>query len=454
MEKKCYKFYTTRSKSMTKVFILIFKFLFISSSLLHAIEVNITKGQIEPLPIAIVQFNNQSPEEFEYSSKINDVISSNLKNTSLFKILPEESFLQSKNEVFLQPTFADWRLIDANFLVSGIINYADNNLSINFKLWDVYQEKLIVNKSISGINLADWRISSHIISNLIYEGITGEKGYFDTKVVYVAEENFGSKRSKKLAMMDYDGFNHTILTDGSNLVLTPRFSPDGKNIVFLQFKDNKASVYLMNLKNKKITILGDYLGMSFAPRFSPNGRRIVFSLTQKGRSNIFIQDVNNKNKFQITDNRHINTSPYFSPDGKRIVFSSDRAGKQNLYIKKIDNKSGKAERITYGKGNYATPVWSPRGDYIAFTKSFKKSFFIGLIKTDGKGERLISEGYLTDGPTWSPNGRTLAFFKTIKDKNNKYKSKLFTIDITGNLEKVLETPFEASDPDWGPSIKY
>ena len=254
--------------------------------------------------------------------------------------------------------------------------------------------------------------------------------------------------------MDYDGFNHTILTDGSNLVLTPRFSPDGKNIVFLQFKDDKASVYLMNLKNKKITILGDYLGMSFAPRFSPNGRRIVFSLAQKGKSNIFIQDVNNKNKFQITDNRHINTSPYFSPDGKRIVFSSDRAGKQNLYIKKIDNKSGKAERITFGKGNYATPVWSPRGDYIAFTKSLKKSFFIGLIKADGKGERLISEGYLTDGPTWSPNGRTLAFFKTVKDKNNKYKSKLFTIDITGNLEKVLETPFEASDPDWGPSIKY
>ena len=236
---------------MTKIFILIFKFLFISSSLLYAIEVNITKGQIEPLPIAIVQFNNQNPEEFEYSSKINDVISSNLKNTSLFKILPEESFLQSKNEVFLQPTFADWRLIDANFLVSGIISYADNNLSINFKLWDVYQEKLIINKSISGINLDDWRISSHIISNLIYEGITGEKGYFDTKVVYVAEENFGSKGQKKLAMMDYDGFNHTILTDGSNLVLTPRFSPDGKNIVFLQFKDNKASVYLMNLKNKK-----------------------------------------------------------------------------------------------------------------------------------------------------------------------------------------------------------
>ena len=253
--------------------------------------------------------------------------------------------------------------------------------------------------------------------------------------------------------MDFDGENHEILTNGKNLVLTPRFSPDGKNIVFLQYKNNKASVYLMSLKNLKTKILGNFDGMSFAPRFSPDGKKIIFSLTDRGRSNIYIQNLENKKKLQITNNRYINTSPYFSPDGKKIVFSSDRAGKQNLYIKNPNDKSANAKRITYGKGNYATPVWSPRGDYIAFTKSYKKKFFIGLINSNGKGERLISEGYLTEGPTWSPNGRTLAFYKLIK-KNNKYQSKLFTIDITGNIEKELLTPFQATDPDWGPSIKY
>jgi len=350
--------------------------------------------------------------------------------------------------------FSDWRLIDANFLVGGKIELENNILKVNLKLWDVYQEKLVINKDISGVSVADWRILSHIISNLIYQKITGEKGYFDTKLVYVAEEGTDAKKIKKLAIMDYDGENHEILSDGKELVLTPRFSPNGKNIVFLKYKNNKASVYIMNIKSRNTKILGDFTGMSFAPRFAPNGKKIIFSLTDRGKSNVFLQNLEDDQKDQITNNKYINTSPYFSPDGKKIVFSSDRAGKQNLYIKNIEKKSSKAERITYGKGNYATPVWSPRGDYIAFTKSYRKKFFIGLIKSNGTGERLISEGYLTDGPSWSPNGRTLVFFKTIKNSNNQYKTKLFTIDITGNLEKELATPYQASDPDWGPSIKY
>ena len=439
---------------MKKIVILIIYFIFSHYSLLKGLEIDVTEGKIEPLPIALVTFNYQDTLEKDYSAKINTIISNNLRNTGLFKILSEKSFLQSQNEVFLQPLFGDWRLIDANFLISGELSLNENLLKINFKLWDVYQEKLILNKNISGISASDWRISSHIISNLIYESITGEKGYFDTKVVYIAEEGEGGKKSKKLAIMDYDGNNHKILSDGKDLVLTPRFSPDGKNIVFLQYKDNKASVYLMNLMSRRIKILGNYSGMSFAPRFSPNGKKIIFSLTERGKSNIFIRDLEKNKQFQVTNNKYINTSPSFSPDGKKVVFSSDRAGKQNLYIKKIGDNINKIERITYGKGNYATPVWSPRGDYIAFTKSYRKSFFIGLIQANGKGERLISEGYLTDGPTWSPNGRTLAFYKTVKNKNNKYVSKLFTIDITGNLEKELVTPYQASDPDWGPSIKY
>tara|TARA_E500000178_G_scaffold232537_1_gene229027 strand:+ start:531 stop:1856 length:1326 start_codon:yes stop_codon:yes gene_type:complete len=441
---------------MKKIFILIFLSLFTFNkfSLLNGVEIDVTEGKIEPLPIAITKFNYENINIEDYSSKIFTIISNNLGNTGLFKILSNQSFLQTENEVFFQPLFSDWRLIDANFLVGGKIELENNILKVNLKLWDVYQEKLVINKNISGVSVADWRILSHIISNLIYQKITGEKGYFDTKLVYVAEEGTDEKKIKKLAIMDYDGENHEILSDGKELVLTPRFSPNGKNIVFLKYKNNKASVYIMNIKSRDTKILGDFTGMSFAPRFAPNGNKIIFSLTDRGKSNIFLQNLEDDQKFQITNNKYINTSPYFSPDGKSIVFSSDRAGKQNLYIKNIEKKSSRAERITYGNGNYATPVWSPRGDYIAFTKSYRKKFFIGLIKSNGTGERLISEGYLTDGPSWSPNGRTLVFFKTIKNRNNQYKTKLFTIDITGNLEKELVTPYQASDPDWGPSIKY
>ena len=254
--------------------------------------------------------------------------------------------------------------------------------------------------------------------------------------------------------MDYDGENHEYLTNGQNLAITPRFSPDGKKIAYLSFAKKKPTVFLLDIITKKEKILGDFSGMSFAPRFSPNGKKITFSLTRKGSSNIFVQDLNNNDIIQVTKNRHINTSPSFSPDNKWLVFSSDRSGKQNLYVKKIDNSiKEKAKRISYGEGNYATPAWSPRGDYIAFTKTFRNEFYIGLMKRDGSGERIISKGYLTESPSWSPNGRTLVFNKIIK-KNNKLVSSIFTIDITGNLEKKIITPNEASDPDWGPSINY
>ena len=184
---------------MKKVTILIFSFILIfsSSSLLKGVEINVTEGKIEPLPLAVTKFNYLNKNEESYSTQITNIISNNLEDTGLFKVLSSESYLQSENEVFFQPLFADWRLIDANFLVSGKIKIENNVLEINFKLWDVYQEKLVINKNISGITKSDWRISSHIISNLIYEKITGEKGYFDTKLVYVAEEGMQEKKNKK-----------------------------------------------------------------------------------------------------------------------------------------------------------------------------------------------------------------------------------------------------------------
>ena len=241
---------------MKKLFILIFLSLFTFNkfSLLNGVEIDVTEGKIEPLPIAITKFNYENINIEDYSSKIFTIISNNLGNTGLFKILSNQSFLQTENEVFFQPLFSDWRLIDANFLVGGKIELENNILKVNLKLWDVYQEKLVINKNISGVSVADWRILSHIISNLIYQKITGEKGYFDTKLVYVAEEGTDEKKIKKLAIMDYDGENHEILSDGKELVLTPRFSPNGKNIVFLKYKNNKASVYIMNIKSRDTKI--------------------------------------------------------------------------------------------------------------------------------------------------------------------------------------------------------
>ncbi len=430
-------------------FILLFKGVYSAP-----IEIDVTKGVIEPLPIAITKFNYKSIKEKIISKKIYEVVSNDLENSGLFRKISNNAFLQDEEEVFFQPLFRDWSLIDANLIVSGKIQIKYDKLLVNIKMWDVYREKLILSKKIEVVNDNNFRIVAHIISNLVYQRVTGEKGYFDTRLVYIAEEKTANNISKRIAVMDYDGNNHEYLTDGKNIAITPRFSPDGKKVAYLSFSDKKPTVYLLDLNTKKERVLGNFSGMSFAPRFSPDGEKIIFSLTKKGSSNIFIQKLSNNEIIQITNNRHINTSPSFSPDNKWIVFSSDRSGKQNLYIKKNNSdKSNKAKRISYGSGSYATPVWSPRGDYIAFTKTYRNEFFIGLIKKDGSGERIIATGHLTESPSWSPNGRTLIFNKIVKS-NNKLISSIFTIDITGNLEQKLNTPGEASDPDWGPSINY
>ncbi len=436
-----------------KLYLLLIVFLFKN---LHStpIEIDVTKGVIEPLPIAITKFNYKSVKEKIISSKIFEIVSNDLSNSGLFRQIANSAFLQNEEEVFFQPLFRDWSLIDANLIVSGKINIDEDKLLINIKLWDVYREKLILSKKIEVLNNDNLRVIAHIISNLVYQRVTGERGYFDTRLVYIAEEKTANNVSKRIAIMDYDGNNHEYLTDGKDIAITPRFSPDGKKIAYLSFSDKKPTVYLLDINTKKEKILGNFSGMSFAPRFSPDGENIIFSLTKKGSSNIFIQKLYNNEIIQITNNRHINTSPSFSPDNKWIVFSSDRSGKQNLYIKRNNGDiSKKAKRISYGEGSYATPVWSPRGDYIAFTKTYRNKFFIGLIKKDGSGERIIATGYLTESPSWSPNGRTLIFNKVFK-LNNKLISSIFTIDITGNLEKKLDTKGEASDPDWGPSINY
>ena len=441
---------------MYKIKIIFIKLFFIIGTLSAApLEIDVTKGKIEPLPIAVTKFNYNSSQEKIISNKIYDVISNDLILSGLFKKISNRAFLQSEKEVFTQPLFSDWSLIDANLIISGTIKINNEKLLVKIKLWDVYREKLILSKKIGGLNINNWRTLAHIISNLVYQRVTGEKGYFDTKIVYISEDTSDDTIIKKLAIMDYDGNAHQFLTDGNNLVLTPRFSPDGKSIAYLSFSTRKPTVYLLDLLSNKKKNLGNFSGMSFAPRFSPDGKKIIFSLTDKGSSNIFTLEILTKKLSQLTNNKHINTSPSFSPNNDWIVFSSDRAGKQNLYIKNAGKGvKGKEKRITFDRGNYATPVWSPRGDYIAFTKSYRKSFYIGLINKDGTGERIISKGYLAEGPTWSPNGRTLAFYKVEKDKNNNLFSSLYTIDITGNLEKKLITPLQGSDPDWGPSIKY
>jgi len=407
------------------------------------IEFDITKGNVEPLPIAIMNFEGN-----EVAQNIANVIEADLRNSGLFRPIEKAAFLQTNLPSNSPPKFEDWRAINAQALVNGVVSTLPNGkLRAEFRLWDIFGADQIAGERFD-VDPKLWRRVAHIIADRIYESLTGEKGYFDTRIVYVDESGPKNRRVKRLAIMDQDGANIRTLTNGSDLVLTPRFSPTRQEITYMSFGGGQPRVYLLQIETGQREVVGNFPGMTFSPRFSPDGQQVVMSLQQGGNANIYSMDLRSRNTTRLTSSASIDTAPSFSPDGSQIVFESDRGGRQQLYV--MAAGGGAAKRISFGNGRYSTPVWSPRGDLIAFTKQTGGKFLIGVMKTDGSGERILTEGFHNEGPTWAPNGRVLMFFRESPGASGG--AKLYSIDLTGRNERLIKTPSFASDPAWSPLL--
>ena len=437
-------------------FRILFIFLIIQFKANALIEVDITRGNLNPLPIAVspLSSDEESRSEFEkklkkkdLGSEISLVIENNLRQTGLFNPLEKDAFLQKPDIAHLKPRFEDWALIKAQALITGRVEIVEEKLKVEFRLWDVLAAKEMVAIAFTTVP-SNWRRVGHIITDKIYERLTGEKGYFDTRIIYVSEEGPKTKRIKKLAIMDQDGFNLKYLTLGNELVLTPRFNPTNQMVTYLSYFRNLPRVYLLDIETGEQEVVGDFPGMTFAPRFSPDGKKIIMSFAMDGNSDIYTMDLENRVVERITNHPSIDTSPSYSPDGKYIAFNSDRSKYQQIYVMKSDGSNVK--RISFGKGLYGTPVWSPRGDLIAFTKLHKGKFYIGVMRTDGSGERLLTENFYQEAPSWSPNGRVLIFYRETKtnEEGEGFTAKLWSIDLTGYNERQVLTKTDASDPSW------
>jgi len=438
-------------KKLFYIFILTFFKFNVAYSL---IEVDITRGNLDPLPIAVspLHVDNQSENYEDIKIKelgdlISSVIEKNFLSTGLFNPLNKDAFVQKPDIAHLKPRFEDWRLITAQALVTGKILVKDEKLKVEFRLWDLAASREMIALSFT-TTPSNWRRVAHIISDKIYERLTGETGYFDTRIIYVSETGLKTERVKRLAIMDQDGANTKYLTLGNELVLTPRFNPTNQLVTYMSYFRNLPRVYLLDIETGIQEVVGNFPGMTFAPRFSPDGKKIIMSFAKDGNSDIYTMDLESRLVERITEDSSIDTSPSFSPDGKYICFNSDRSGLQQIYTMKSDGTNVK--RISFGNGIYGTPVWSPRGDLIAFTKMRAGKFYIGVMRSDGTGERLLTENYYQEAPSWSPNGRLLVFYRETKSGKDGlgFTAKLWSIDITGYNERELKTETDASDPSW------
>lgn len=401
------------------------------------------EGTIAPIQIAIPEF---AGDDQRFGAEVTGVVTANLERSGLFRPLDRASFIDPIRDVNGRPRFPDWRVIGAQALVVGRTGRAsDGRYFADFKLWDVLSQREIDSGRLTA-DANDWRRLAHRVADKVYERLTGERGYFDTQVVFIDETGARARRRKRLAIMDQDSANVRLLSQGNELVLTPRFSPTTQEITYLQYAADQPRVFLMNLATGQREMVGDLPGMTFAPRFSPDGQRVIMSIGEAGGASIVEMDLRTRRPRRLTQSQAIDTAPCYSPDGRRVVFESDRDGGQQLHVMGVEG--GASRRISYGEGRYATPVWSPRGDLVAFTKQAGGNFLIGVMRPDGSGERILTEGFHNEGPTWSPNGRVILFFRESQGASGG--SRLFSIDLTGYNERQVQTPSFGSDPAWGP----
>jgi TolB protein len=410
------------------------------------VQVDINQGHLNPMPIAVTDFIGGSGPAQQVGRDVAGVIRANLDRSGLFRPIEPAAFIERITAMEVPPRFSDWRVIDAQALVVGQVTpLPDGRIRIEFRLWDVLGQE-----SMTGFQYAttpdNWRRIAHRISDQIYEQLTGERGYFDTRIVFVSESGPRTRRIKRLMIMDQDGANPFFLTGADAMVLTPRFSPSTQMITYMSFETGAPRVFLYNLETNRREVLGDFPGMTFAPRFAPDGSRVVFTLDMNGNSEIYSMDLRSRGRQRLTNHAAIDTSPSYSPDGSQIVFNSDRGGSPQLYVMNADGSGQR--RVSFGEGRYSTPVWSPRGDLIAFTRQSGGNFAIGVMRPDGSGERILTESYLDEAPTWSPNGRVIMFFREGRGTG----ARLWSVDLTGRNLRQIPTQTDASDPAWSPLL--
>jgi TolB protein len=405
------------------------------------LTVDVNSGAIQPLPIAVPSFGGaaQGPQ-------ISQVIMADLERSGLFRPIDPNAYVEKSLDVNVQPRFADWKTIGAQAVVNGQATLeGDGRLRVDFRLWDIFSQTQLLGLQFTSTP-ENWRRVAHKISDAVYERLTGEKGYFDTRVVFVAESGPKVGRVKRLAIMDQDGANPSYLTDGKSLVMTPRFSSTTQEITYMALRPSGASIYLFNIETGRQESIGNFPGMVFAPRFSPAGDKVAFSVERGGNTDVYVMDLRTRQSRRLTADPSIDTSPSFSPDGSKIAFTSDRGGSPQIYTMNLDGSG--VRRISFGGGQYTTPVWAPRGDFIAFTKQTGNQFHIGVMRADGGDERILTTSFLDEGPTWAPNGRVLMFFRETSPGNPR----LWTVDITGRILRPAPYTSAASDPAWSPLL--
>ena len=416
------------------------------------LHVDVVAGGVDPISIAVQKFETSGGVSSADAKMLREVVENDLKRTGLFHIINHDAFPEfvKMNEM---PNFTSWAAIKTQALVQASLKTeGKDKYKLEFYLWDVNGKEQIEAQSLIASKKSARRLA-HIMADAIYERLTGEEGYFDTQIVFIAETGSVSNRTKRMAIMDQDGYGMRYLSDKNTFVMSPHFSPNMSTVVFLSYRNDDPMVWVLDLDTGDQTKLGSFGGMSFAPRFSPDGTKVALSLVKNGVTNIYEYDIATKGLQQLTFGKHIDTSPSYSPDGRYMAFNSDSSGSQQIHV--LDLQTGKQQRITFGAGRYATPAWSPDGQFIAFTKMADDTFYIGIMNPEGRHEKILAGGWYMEAPSWAPGSRRIVYYETEQTADGEERiSHIRSVDITGqNIYDIdLKDGLNGTEPTWSPKL--
>ncbi|OBX18001.1 Tol-Pal system beta propeller repeat protein TolB [Erythrobacter sp. QSSC1-22B] len=412
------------------------------------------EGNLDDLGIAIPAFatdrNVPTPANQSGTAALGielaRVVTANLRNNGLFEPTGPDALPRPEFAQITSPSWATWSNRGAEMLVHGYVRgRSDGRLTVGCYLYDMALQSELVREGWV-VPPADWRRAAHKCSDLIYSRLTGESPFFDSRIAYIAETGPKDNRTKRLAIMDSDGANHRFITTGRSTALTPRYSPDYRQLVYLSYVDGNPRIYVYDIGSGQQTLVTQSENPTFAPRWSPDGRSILYSMAVNGNTDIYRVSAQGGQSQRLTDAPGIDIGGSYSPDGSKIVFESDRSGSQQIYV--MDANGSDQQRLSFFGGRAATPEWSPRGDQIAFTH-ITGDFRIAVMNTNGRNIRHLTNSWQDEAPTWAPNGRIVQFFRT---ERNSGATGLWQVDLTGENERRLPTPVDASDPAWGPIL--
>ncbi len=405
-----------------------------SSSARAALSIEITRGVEAGLPIAVVPFGLQAPHD------VAAIIAADLARSGRFAPLPVSDFVSQPHDE-KSVVYKEWRLLKAEALVVGLVQaQPGGKYQVEFRLLDVFKERQLAGfRYTVGPELL--RTVAHQIADIIHEKLTGERGAFSTRIAYITEE---AQKSYSLQVADSDGYGAQTIVRSDEPLLSPAWSPDGKQLAYVSFEDKRPKVYVQDVAEGRRNLVAEFRGINSAPAWSPDGRSLALTLSREGNPEIYRYDLGARLLKRLTDDPSIDTEPSWSPDGRSIVFTSDRAGGPQIY--RMDATGGVAERLTYENDYNARASFAPDGKQLVMVSGAKGRYHIAVLRLDDRSLQVVTDTVLDESPSFAPNGKMLLYATEVRGRGV-----LATVSVEGRRRQLYR--FESGDvrePAWSP----